>query len=274
MKFLLKVALIAAAAAIIFMISCGDKSTGAADTDALADGLQTQTTTLVNNMGFFIGDGIGFIDDGVGSLAKPADTTYFTYDSDSYWWVYYREVGLTDPFVWNIAELDSIRFLDGAEYQETPNDSTDGLQFRITGNEEMIFASDSTMNLEYDFDCDYANAHSDTINADGEMAYDMDVIMGNLEYGYQFGCEYNDIVFYSDPYGFDDHPVSGTMAIEVAIHSNGDVAQSLPEGTFAATITLTFTSAGYEGQMTIEGDDYTWETTWDDVHASPVYGDH
>lgn len=274
MKTAFKVFLTIAAAALIPFVACSDKSTNTVDTETIAASLQTETTTLVNNMGYFINDGIDYVDYGVGSTAKPADTTYFAFDSETYWWTLYRQMNLGDPVVWTIEELDSVRFIDGDAYQEEPDDSTDGLQFRITGEEVMTYAVDSTMNLDYTFDCDYTNLQVDTVNVDGAMTYYLEIILGNFEYGYQFDCVYDDVDFYSDPYSYYDHPTAGSMTITVYIYSTGDAAQSIPAGDYHATMHLTFTEEGYDGDMTVEGDNFTWAATWDDVQNSPVYGDH
>jgi len=274
MRSAFKVFLLIAVAAMIPFVGCSDKSTNTVDNETIAASLQTETTTLINNMGYFIDDGIDFANYGVGSIAKPADTTYFDYDSESYWWTLYRQVDLGDPVVWTIEELDSVRFLDGETYQEEPDDSTDGLQFRITGQEVMSYAVDSTMTLDYTFDSDFSDIQDDTVNIDGAMTYYLEFVLGDFEYGYQFDCEYDDVDFYSDPYSYDDHPVSGTMTVTVYIYSTGDAAQSIPSGNYHATMNLTFTEAGYDGSMNVEGENFTWEATWDDVQNSPVYGGH
>ena len=274
MKSAFKVFLLIAVAATIPFVGCSDKSTNTVDNETIAASLQTETTTLINNMGYFIDDGIDFANYGVGSVAKPADTTYFDYDSETYWWTLYRQMDYGDPVVWTIEELDSVRFLDGETYQDEPDDSTDGLQFRITGEEVMSYATDSTMTLDYTFGCDYASLQDDTVNVDGAMTYYLEVVLGNFEYGYQFDCEYDDVDFYSDPYSYDDHPTSGTMTVTVYIYSTGDAAQSIPSGNYHATMNLTFTEDGYDGAMTVEGENFTWAATWDDVQNSPVYGGH
>ena len=249
---------------------CSDNSTNSnIDTEAMSESLKTQTTSLINTLGSLIGDGFDYLDEGVGPYAKTADTSYYDFDDQSFWWTFYGEMSVTEPYVWTITELDSIRFSAGDVHQETPNDSTNELEFRIIGEQITEYAADSTMGVDVYLSCDYSIGDVDTVNIDGSLIYDIEIVMGTLEISYDFDCQYEDIVYVYETYS---HPVDGSLTLDIGLHSSGDAAQNIPAGNFSASMTLTFDEDGYHGDMTIEGDNYTWDVSWNTVANSPGFG--
>ncbi len=250
---------------IIALSGCSSTTESTIDSEQLAESLQAQTDMMVYSMSGFMDDGIDYVNYGAG-YTKPADTSYFTFDNQTYWWTYTREWTLaSESMDWTIDELDSVRFRAGDTYQVSPDETTDGLEVRIIGEDLMSFTIDSTMGAQYDIDFDFDNADSDTVDVDGTFDYILEIVMGDFEFAYDFDCAYDEIRIVNDPTEFSSYPVSGTMTLNVTISSNGDQASGIPEGTWTASVTLTFTDDGYSGTMTIEGDNYTWDSDWSDL---------
>jgi hypothetical protein len=64
------------------------------------------------------------------------------------------------------------------------------------------------------------------------------------------------------------------MSLGLDFSSTGDPANDIPAGEWSVDMILVFNSSGYHGEMTIEGDHFTWDATWDDISQAPVYGEH
>jgi hypothetical protein len=252
---------------------CSDNSTNSdIDTEAMSESLKAQTTMMVNSLGYIIGYGFDYLNEGVGPYAKPADTSYFDFDDQTYWHTYYEDASITEPYVRTFSELDSIRFSAGDVHQEDPDETTNGLEFRLIGEELMQYAADSSIALEVRLSCDYSLGDVDTVTIDGRLSYAMEMVLSTLEMGYDYDCEFGDIIYVYETY--NHHPVSGSLTLDIGLHSSGDPAQEIPAGDFSASMTLTFDEDGYSGDLTIEGDNYTWEVSWNTVANSPGYGLH
>jgi hypothetical protein len=251
---------------------CGKKSTdNDIDTEALAEAVQAETAMMVNNLCYFFDDGLYYLNNGVGALPRPADTSYCTYDSATFWWTYILQLDTSDPWIMQINQLDSIRFTNGNTFQDQPDDSTDRMELRIVGDQYLQFHPDSVMTADYDIDCEYGSANTDTININGDFQYGMDLTMGSFEFIYSFVGSYDSIRYLNDIYNPDNYPISGRLDLTIDISSSGDPSQEIPAGNYDAVINLVFTGSGYHGEMTIEGDHYTWDETWGNIARSSFY---
>lgn len=252
-------------AAIMVLTACTSSTDSTVDSDELAESLQAQTDLLIYNMGDFFDDGVDYIDDGAG-YARPADTSYYTFDQQTYWWTYTLEYTLTSESLnWTIDELDSVRFSADDSYQIIPDSTTDGLELHIIGEDVMTFSVDSVMGVQYDIDFEFANANTDTVDVNGTFDYLIEITMGDLEYDYDFGCTFEDIKITEQQSSYYAYPIDGTMTVDVTITSTGDADSGIPAGTWTASIQVEFNATGYNGSMTVEGENYTWETTWSDL---------
>ncbi len=251
---------------IMMVVSgCSSSTDSELDTEAMSESMKAQTDMMVYNMGTFFDDGIDYMDQGAG-LAKPADTAYYVFDEQTYWWTYtYQYTLSSESMDWTINELDSIRFSAGSTYQMEPDSTTDGLEIRIIGDDLMTFAIDSTLGAEYDIDFVFENANTDTITVDGTFDYVIEMVMGDFEFDYDFDCGYSDIKIVEEEYSFYTYPIDGSMTIDATMTSSGDPSGEIPAGTWTISIALEFNPDGYSGSMTIEGDNFTWESDYGEL---------
>jgi len=250
---------------MLVLSGCSSSTNNDIDTAELAESLQAQTDLMVYNMTGFMDDGVDYVNYGAG-YGKPADTSYFDFDAQTYWWTYTLEWTLSSENMdWTINELDSVRFSAGDTHQIVPDETTSGLELRIIGEDLMTFTADSTMGVEYDIDFEFANANTDTIDVEGLFDYLIEIVMGEFEFTYDFECTYDDIVLVNDPMEYSTYPIAGTVILDVTITSSGDDASGVPAGTWNATITLTFNDDGYTASMTLEGETFTWDSDWNTI---------
>ena len=253
---------------LLLIVGCSNSTNNDVNTENISESMKAQTETMIYTLSSFWDDGLIFLDYGAG-YTKPADTSYYTFDDQTFWWTYVRQIDLSSDNVdWMINELDSVRFNTDGVYQRQPDITTYGLEMRIIGDDLMAFNSDSTWGVDYDVSFDIANADEDTIDIEGNISYGLEVVMGTFEFEYDFDCSYDDIRILRHPYDFDNYPTSGTITITIHFTTTGDPVNDIPAGSWTISMTLTCSPTGYTGSVTIEGDMYTWNGDWDELSGS------
>lgn len=270
MKKLLTLLLLASFSLMLVLTGCSDDdATGLSDEEVEA--LQQQTTLMVYGMNSSMVDGADYVNGGsaLTKLARPADTSYVTYDGTTGWWYYYFESTFTyDDDTQGSISLsesvgDSVRMFDSnGDFQRSPTTDTDSLQLKSEGEMAISLTSDSesySLEVEFEADADFGGLASDTISIDGVYAYDIYWTEGNDDYTYEFDSEYDQVLLVNTYDFSNSHPHSGTATVSMYIEDETN------NESFSASITVTFSSTGYHGEMTIDGNTYTWDVTWDEV---------
>jgi len=260
MKALLRLIILLASFSLLFLAcSDDDNSTNSnVDPDELAAAMEPLADNMVLAMNGMFDDGVEYFG-GMGSLTKPADTSYTNFDSTTYWWINYVDMTYVygDYYTMYMTGIDSIRFLAGSDYQEEPNEQTDFLQCRLYVNTEYEYAADSSLTFDISQSGDYEKVSDDTLIVDGAWDYDIDYAMPGDNFEYLFAGDYTDIgiAYYESDGSY--LPYDGTMTMTIDITYAGDE--------FDADLTIEFTEGGYDATMTIEGETYTWSVTYNTV---------
>ncbi len=278
MKKLLMILLFASLSMMFVITGCSDDDGVASLSDEDIEAIEGQATMVVYDMQESIISGLTYADPT--SLAKPADmsdSTFEEYDAATGWLYHFYShstfLGDIDGAYMSISgeESDSVRIVSNVgQYMETPDETTDTLQLR--GYYEFVIGmSDDTTTINMEMisgvNGDYSGLSGAIITVDGD--YDNSTTMEDGESTLIFDTEgdYDQVQITSSSDYAGVYPHAGSMS------SSMHIEDSVSDDVIDVNMIFTFSATGYHGEMTINGETFTWDATWDEVEAMGVmYG--
>jgi len=247
----------------LFLVNCSDDATNPDLTQTQVSSIEAQTTMMVGMMGASFGAGFEYVEDGVSDgLAKPADTSYY----NDCWWVEQDSSTYEDTILlitMTDSHIDSFSFIIGDTCQMIPDSTTTGLLIITSGLFSIDNGADTSFTMTADINSEFDGFTDVNTVINGETDFLIDSQQGNEQVSFHYNGDYEDITLVNaDIESGDAHPISGTVAMTL------DFEDSSQDESFHITINLTFSSSGYHGSMTYEGDTFVWDVTWEQVDAS------
>lgn len=203
--------------------------------------------------GMYFTDGF---DPVLGKVLGPADTTYEGYNPNTGWHYYYEEDAYQDCEYY---VSDSVRFMNGSSYQQTPDSTTDRMDFKVHAG---VDASDSIVAI-YEFfnDWVFTGLDGDTVEINGSGGYDWHLSYQEETMDLLIVDTYKDVLIEIDEY----YPHSGSLTETMTGSFYSE------EGYFNGSYTATYTFYEEYVHIRLQNDDYYWE--WDEYYTdlSPGY---
>jgi hypothetical protein len=273
MKNITCLAVLTLAAVLVVFSGCSDNSTEPesnltdAERDSIALAMQGSVDLMVAAIFYQMsGSGSEYLGGGLGGLLRPTDDT--TYNPASYWWVLQFEDSTTFQSGDNVytqitSQIDSVRFSNQSGHQQFPDGTTNGLELRTYGDENLVSASYS-WDLAYRMLSEYA-INEDTAIIDCDYDYIYNYVMGEFSMGYLYDCTCTDVKFIENEYEeYESHPIDGALSMSLGYAAEGGYPG---DGEFPATdlefaIDMTFTETGYSATMVFDGVTYNWSEDW------------
>lgn len=198
-----------------------------------------------------------------GPMLKPADTSFVTFDEESYWWVLVVDE-LTDPVSVPFCVVDSVRFNAGTEYQQFPDETTTAIDYRLWA-EFHYEIGDTALDVYAHDDCLLEGFTEDTVEVNGATSYSIEGNIGDVEVEYSLSGDAEDVKFLRAYINGDgSHPVDGTVNITVSIQTSGQIG-NLPATNATWTLTLNFDEDGYDARLVSGNNYWEWSRSWNEL---------
>lgn len=199
-----------------------------------------------------------------GSLLRPADTSFITYDDETSWWVVVVD-RLDDSTFVPFYLVDSVRFSAGVNYQQYPDETTTTIDYRYWADFHPEAGQDTALDIYSHDECLLDGFTGDTIVVNGSTDYSVEGSIGNVEVEYSLTGEAEDVKYLRMLINDDGtHPIAGRLSLTVTIHTSGELGD-FPATNATWSLVLTFDDEGYHARLESGQNYWEWSRPWDEV---------